>query len=88
MNTSFLEPHVKDSIRTFEKMRERKRPGKLRSSSRSWMLRKMKKLLPSFDGQLVVPVTIVASEVVFSTGWYILDPFKSSLISTIVEALL
>ncbi|KAF4358745.1 hypothetical protein F8388_022512 [Cannabis sativa] len=86
-----LASHEEDtqrSIRTFEKMRERKRPGKLRSSSRSWMLRKMKVQLKSRMLHLIVPVTIVASEVVFSTGWYILDPFKSSLISTIVEALL
>ena len=36
---------------------------------------------------LAIPVTIVALKLAFSMGGYVLDPFRSSLVPKIVEAL-
>jgi hypothetical protein len=36
---------------------------------------------------LVIPITTVASELAFSTGGLVLDPFRSLLASSTVEAL-
>ena len=73
----FLSEDAEDNLSTFNNL-EYWKVNNSRFSILSWMVRDV----------LAVPISTVASESAFSSGGHILDPFRGSLTSRMVQALL